>query len=211
MSHKTVNRKTSPKTRKRELCIKSLPHALKSGRRLGSTTVKPSAKWQSDMNRVMSNLTKLTCCEILWWAQLWWSCLIRSHTNKVVVHYRNLTIQFWPSKPILCWHRTESANIGPKPIVSWRALRAFVKWAVKAELERANLICCPMFMITVRWPMREGVWNCIPLNTYMQAYFSFKTLSKFYIFTFCRLCSEAYIGNLKCWSMFGGIESWPLD
>ena len=59
-------------------------------------------------------------------------------------------------------------GIGPKLAISdrlyplrhggYRSTGRLLKWTIMTELETANLNGCPVFMITVSWPLHERMW-----------------------------------------------------
>ena len=64
-------------------------------------------------------------------------------------------------------------GIRPKSTISVRlcplcrggSSERLLKWAIGAELETANLKGCPMFMVTVPWPLLERRWYFTSLQT----------------------------------------------
>ena len=87
-------------------------------------------------------------------------------------------------------------GIGPDSAISVRLCplchggfsERLLKWAFWDELDASNLKCCPMFMITVLWPLHELLLYIMSLQTNILALLSIKTnISNFYILKFCPL------------------------
>ena len=70
-----------------------------------------------------------------------------------------------------CWNRQcrngqngdDFANFCP--LCHGGSSERLLKCAIGAELETANLKCCPIFMITLPWPLRELLWYVTSLQT----------------------------------------------
>ena len=54
----------------------------------------------------------------------------------------------------------------------WGSSERLLKCAIGAEFETANLRCCPIFMITVPWPLRELLWYFTSLQTKILTFIS---------------------------------------
>ena len=139
---------------------------------------------------------------MLWWARWGRSCRFRPNNNNVLVHYGNFTII------IVSQWKKHFVGIGPKSAISVQlcllrhggSSERLLKWAIRAESETTNLKGCPMFMITVPWPLCEGVWHFICPQTNILALILIKKIVE--IVHFHILPTLGIVRHRKCERLF---------
>ena len=115
------------------------------------------------------------------------------HNMDDLVDFDPITINSWF---IMATSRYDCASLNPNcfgigpnsalsvrlcPLCHGGSSERLLKWVIGAQLETANLKYCPMFMITVPWPLHELLWYFTSLQTNILTLLQIKKLSKFYI------------------------------
>ena len=99
------------------------------------------------------------------------------HNGDDLAEFVPITTKFWfimvTSGYNCAIFNQNCVGIRPKSTISVRlcplcrggSSERLLKWAIGAELETANLKGCPMFMVTVPWPLLERRWYFTSLQT----------------------------------------------
>ena len=116
------------------------------------------------------------------------SCRLRSNAREILDHYGT-------SRYNCAMVNQNFVGIGPNsaisvrlcPLLHAKSPEHVLEWVTGDELETIKLKGCPMFMITVSWPLYEHVWCFLCLKTSIIALFLIQWIIKILHFHILRL------------------------